>query len=138
LTAVNRGECPARSLEAWIGGPRADGCADAAEQERGKTMTRKRIPTPIPAVTTAPSDETSSRVVARPDGFYWVADDGRQEFGPFPTAAQALAALLEGIETALEPEQSVSEVEAEIGVSEWVDPETGQPAEEVITRLEDH
>lgn len=101
-------------------------------------MTRKLTPPSIPAVTTAPPDDPSSRVVARPDGFHWVADDGRQEFGPFPTAAQALAALPKGIETTLEPEQSVSEVEAEIGVSEWIDPETGRPAEEAITRLEDH
>jgi hypothetical protein len=90
---------------------------------------------PVPeAVTT---EDESSRVVARPDGFYWVADDGRQEFGPFPSAALALAALREGISTHEEGE-SVVEAEAEIGIAEWVDPETGQPAEEVITRLEDH
>jgi hypothetical protein len=85
-----------------------------------------------------PLTEAASRVVARPDGFYWVADDGRQEFGPFATAVLALAALREGIETALEPGQTVEEAEAEIGIAEWVDPETGQPAEDVATRLEDH
>jgi len=100
-------------------------------------MKRKRL-APIPVASTSPSDETSSGVVARPDGFYWVADDGRQEFGPFPTAAQATAALSEGLETALEPEQSVSELETEIGIAEWSDPETGQPAEESTTRVEDH
>lgn len=101
-------------------------------------MTRNRTTLPPAVEAMPPPDDEVSRVVDRPDGFYWVADDGRQEFGPFPNAAQALAAMREGSETTLEPEQSVSEVEAEIGIAEWVDPETGQPAEEVITRLEDH
>ncbi len=94
-----------------------------------------------PAVTSgadSPIDEETGRVVARPDGYYWVADDGRQEFGPFATAALALAALREGTESALEPGETVAEAEAEIGIAEWVDPETGEPAEAVATRIEDH
>ena len=67
----------------------------------------------------APSDDESSRVVARPDGFYWVADDGHQEFGPFPTANDAVIALREGIETGLEPDETLEQAEAEIG---FVDP----------------
>ncbi|HQR23067.1 MAG TPA: hypothetical protein PLE54_10660 [Burkholderiaceae bacterium] len=98
---------------------------------------RKQTLSPVPEVA-PPTDDESSRVVARPDGYYWVADDGRQEFGPFASATLALAALREGIESALEEGQSVAEAEAEIGIAEWVDPDTGQPAEEVITRLEDH
>lgn len=62
----------------------------------------------------APTDDESSRVVARPDGFYWVADDGHQEFGPFTSAAEALLALRSGIETGLEPDDSLPGVEAEI------------------------
>ena len=66
----------------------------------------------------APTDDESSRVVARPDGFYWVADDGHQEFGPFATAMDALVALRSGIETGLEPDQTLEDVEAEIGFVE--------------------
>jgi hypothetical protein len=65
-----------------------------------------------------PSDDESSRVVARPDGFYWVADDGHQEFGPFTTAMDALVALRSGIETGLEPAETLQEAEAEIGFIE--------------------
>ena len=57
-------------------------------------------------------------MVARPDGFYWVADDGHQEFGPFATAMDALVALRSGIETGLEPDQTLEDVEAEIGFVE--------------------
>jgi len=88
--------------------------------------------------TSLPIAEETSRVMARPDGFYWVADDGRQEFGPFVTAVQALAALREGIETTSEPGETVAEAAAEIGVAEWVDPDTGEPAEDVVTRIEEH
>jgi hypothetical protein len=64
-----------------------------------------------------PVDDEHSRVVARPDGFYWVADDGHQEFGPFVTAMDALIALRSGIDTGLEPE-SLFEAEADIGYIE--------------------
>jgi len=67
----------------------------------------------------APGDDESSRVVARPDGFYWVADDGHQEFGPFRTAMDALVALRSGTETGLEPGETLEEAEEEIG---FVDP----------------
>lgn len=101
-------------------------------------MKRKHTLKAPPEPEAVATEDESSRVVARPDGFYWVADDGRQEFGPFPSAQMALAALREGIETALEEGESVAEAESEIGIAEWVDPETGQPAEEIATRLEDH
>ena len=76
-----------------------------------------------------PSDDESSRVVARPDGFYWVADDGHQEFGPFPTAMDALVALREGIETGLEPSETLAEAEAEIGFIEPKLNDEGMPEE---------
>jgi acyl-CoA synthetase (AMP-forming)/AMP-acid ligase II len=63
----------------------------------------------------------TDRVVARPDGYYWVADDGEQEFGPYETAAQAIAAASESIEVRAEEEQAVLDAEAEIGVAERQD-----------------
>ena len=103
-------------------------------------MTAKPIATPqvTDIAAAVESEEESSRVVARPDGYYWIADDGRQEFGPFVTAVQALAALREGIETTSEPGETVAEAVAEIGVADWVDPDTGEPAEDVVTRIEEH
>ena len=71
----------------------------------------------------APNDDESSRVVARPDGFYWIADDGHQEFGPFPTAMDAMDALRSGIETGLEPDETLEQVEADIG---FVDPKADE------------
>ena len=41
-------------------------------------------------------------------------------------------------ESEVEPGETVREAEADLGIAEWIDPETGEPAEESIPRLEDH
>jgi hypothetical protein len=75
-------------------------------------------PAPLDDTSAEPNDDGSSRVVARPDGYYWVADDGHQEFGPFATVQDARAAMREGIETGFEPGETLEEAEAEIGFVE--------------------
>jgi hypothetical protein len=80
-------------------------------------------------------DET--RIVARPDGFYWLAEDGRREVGPFATAADAAADMRSTGEDQLQPEETREEAEAEIGIADWIDPDTGLPAEEGRTHIED-
>jgi hypothetical protein len=72
----------------------------------------------------------SGRIVQRPDGFHWIALDGRQEFGPFETLEQAEADMLGATdEDAPQPGEALQEAEREIGIAEWIDPETGEPAE---------
>ncbi|MDO9313573.1 MAG: hypothetical protein Q7T97_03380 [Burkholderiaceae bacterium] len=79
------------------------------------------------------ADPCAGRVVERPDGFYGLALDGRQEFGPFKTFDEARASIeavfngLDG-ETPVEAE-TLAEVESEVGIADWLDPETGEPAE---------
>lgn len=76
-------------------------------------------------------------VMHRPDGYYWRASDGRQEFGPFETFELALADRDAGDEEAPEPGETLQEAEDEIGLAAWIDPETGEPAEGLSTpRLE--
>ena len=74
-------------------------------------------------------DDDSSRVVERADGFHWIALDGRQEFGPFETQADALSDMTASDEDAVAPLSALQEVEREIGIADWIDPETGEPAE---------
>jgi hypothetical protein len=76
-------------------------------------------------------------LVQRPDGWYWVAQDGRREGGPFTSAAEAQADLA-GSETALEPGAVLREVEDEIGVADWIDPDTRSPAEHGVPHIEEH
>ena len=85
-----------------------------------------------------PPDDDRGRIVERPDGFYWQARDSGKEFGPFPTLLEALEDMQYCADSDFEPGESVEQAEAEIGISEWVDPDTGELAEELTPRIEDH
>jgi hypothetical protein len=85
-----------------------------------------------------PADFDRTRIVERPDGFYWQSKDGGGEFGPFETLIAAVQDMQRVDGEELEPGESVEEAESEIGIAEWVDPETGTPAEESVPRIEDH
>jgi hypothetical protein len=98
-------------------------------------------PVPDPGVETLPIDDSlpdSDSVVQHPDGYYWLADDGHQQFGPFATVGEALADMHAAAEDALEPGETLEEVEQELGLSDWVDADTGELAEDTRPRLEDH
>ena len=41
-------------------------------------------------------------------------------------------------EDELDSSGALHEAEAELGISEWIDPDTGVPAEDSVPRLEDH
>ena len=91
----------------------------------------RKIPAPKP-------EDDRARVLERPDGFYWRAEDGGAEYGPFPSLAEATADMQTADESAYEPGETLAEAEDEIGISGWIDPDTGEPAEESIPRTEDH
>ena len=81
----------------------------------------------------------SGHVIQRADGFYWEAKKG-QAHGPFPTLGEAEEDMLAGGGAAEEDEgiESLQEAESELGISEWIDPDTGGPAEDSVPRIEDH
>ena len=78
-------------------------------------------------------------ILKRPDGFYWQRKAGELR-GPFVTRAEAEADRLTGGEAGgeFDPGESLQEAESEIGMAEWIDPDTGVPAEDNVPRLEDH
>jgi hypothetical protein len=78
-------------------------------------------------------------ILKRPDGFYWQRSTGELR-GPFVTRAEAEADRLAGgsAEGDFEAAESLQEAESEIGMAEWIDPDTGVPAEDHVPRLEDH
>ena len=85
-------------------------------------------------------DETREEpILKRPDGFYWQRKSGDRR-GPFVTRSEAEADRLAGGEAGDEfnAGESLQEAESEIGVAEWIDPDTGGPAEDSVPRLEDH
>jgi hypothetical protein len=77
-------------------------------------------------------------IVHRPDGYHWQTPDGKQEFGPFETLELALADMESADAGTPEPGESLEEAENEIGLADWVDPDTGELAEGQSTpRLHD-
>jgi hypothetical protein len=92
---------------------------------------RRKVPAGIP-------EGDRRRVLERPDGYYWRDEDARSEYGPFPTLAEATADMQATDEGSYEPGETLAEAEDEIGMSDWIDPDTGEPAEESIPRTEDH
>ena len=85
-----------------------------------------------------PPEYDRARIVERPDGFYWQSKDGGKESGPFQTLHEAVEDMQYSPDSDYEPGESVEEAEAEIGIADWVDPETGELAEEQGPRIEDH
>ena len=75
-------------------------------------------------------------IFERPDGFYWQAAPGEREYGPFATLVEAeMDMQCAGVDDAAG--ESLQEAEAEIGIADWIDPETGQPAEDSVPHLAD-
>ena len=83
-------------------------------------------------------DYDTTRVIERPDGFYWLSKTGDQQSGPFPTLLAAIQDMQYGDESEIEPGETVAEAEAELRIADWIDPDTGEPAEDGIPRLEEH
>jgi hypothetical protein len=76
----------------------------------------------------SPADDEAG-LVSRPDGWYWQAPDGHQEFGPFEDRRAARADRDRYSEEAPSEGETVQEAEREIGIADWIDAETGAPAE---------
>ncbi len=77
-------------------------------------------------------------VVLRPDGYHWQDPEGKQEFGPFESLELALADMQSAGEETSEPGETLEEAEDELGVADWIDPDTGELAEGQSTpRLHD-
>lgn len=85
-----------------------------------------------------PHEAPAVRFIERPDGVYWRFSGRSEEFGPFKTLAEAAADAESRPDSDFEPGESLQEAEGEIGVADWVDPETGVPAEDSVPRIEDH
>lgn len=79
-----------------------------------------------------------TRIVERPDGFYWTDSETGEAYGPFPTLAEAVQGMEYQDDSDYEPAESLAEAEDELGIAGWVDPDTGELAEDTFTHIEDH
>lgn len=77
-----------------------------------------------------------TKVMERRDGFYWKFKGSSKESGPFAT-------LLDAINDMEAVEQSDCGLDgslddADIGITAWMDPETGLPPEAAILHVEEY
>ena len=108
-----------------------DSCSmNATTPSSKKKPLRRRGAARVISETAAPAPyDEGSAFVERPDGWYWVAPDAHQEFGPFESRAHARTDRDRYSEEAPSEGETVQEAEREIGVADWIDAETGAPAE---------
>ena len=111
-------------------------------RKKKPAVSRQVAPSGSAGRATASRPEAAGPIIKRPDGYYWEARPGELR-GPFDTREEAeLERLAGGVaaeaEGDFEAGETLQEAESEIGVSEWIDPDTGGPAEDNIPRLEDH
>jgi hypothetical protein len=88
-------------------------------------------------ISQTPPDYEPARVIERPDGFYWQDELTDKFFGPFPTLLAAVQDMQSQSDSDFEEGESLEDAEEEIGISTWIDPETGEPAEGLSTRHSD-
>jgi len=86
--------------------------------------------------TPAPSEKDPTSVIERPDGFYWQDSLTDKQYGPFPTLLGAMQDM-EGQDDRYAEGESLEDAEAEIGIADWIDPDTGEPAEGLSPRISD-
>jgi len=85
-----------------------------------------------------PADYDHTRIIERPDGFFWLDKETGATYGPFSTLLEAVEDMQYTADTDYEPAETLEEAEEELGIAGWVDPETGELAEDTFTHLEDH
>ncbi|MDH4381335.1 MAG: hypothetical protein QE509_05540 [Gammaproteobacteria bacterium] len=79
-------------------------------------------------------DFDDARFERRANGYFWISKPGGREYGPFTSLADALDDLNLTTESGLELGETLAEAEDEIGIADWIDPDTGVPAEEGVPR----
>jgi hypothetical protein len=93
-------------------------------------------------IPTTPAEFDETRIIERPDGYWWQSKDGGREHGPFETMMDAVSDMGGGDDspdvTDDDFAEAIREAEDVLGVPDWVDPDTGHLADDEHTRIEDH
>jgi hypothetical protein len=92
--------------------------------------------TMAPQIPETGPDFDGTRIIERPDGFYWQSVGGGRDYGPFPTMVAAAEDM--AFSDVDEEATSLQEAEEAVGIADWLDADTGAPAEGYAPRLEDH
>ena len=103
---------------------------------RNRSQTQQHAPQVDPGTA---ADLEDVRVIERPDGFWVQPLAGGHESGPFATLVEAIESYrASSEEEEFESEESLAEMEAQVGVADWIDPDTSAPAEDRVPHIEEH
>ena len=100
-------------------------------------MKTTQPPLNCPPSTTTEEEDGETRLIEYPDGFYWQDKLTEKMYGPFATRAKAMEDMQYQEDSTYEEGETLEEAEAEIGIADWIDPDTGEPAEDSTTHLND-
>ncbi len=117
------------AVNAGAAGALHSGLTMNATRNRPKPLRRRGAARVIDETPGAGRMNDESAFAERPDGWYWIAPDGVQAFGPFTSRGEARADRDRYSEEAPSEGETVQEAEQEIGIADWIDAETGAPAE---------
>jgi hypothetical protein len=80
---------------------------------------------------TAPGAREDERgFIEHPDGWYWVAPDGRQQFGPFESHSLAREDRDRCSVEAADEGETLQDVERQTGLDDHIDIQTGRPVDD--------
>jgi hypothetical protein len=82
------------------------------------------------AETPASDRENDDALITLPDGWYWVAPDGHQQFGPFDSAELARADRARGSVESIEDDSAIRQAEQVAGIAGFADVETEKTRED--------
>ncbi len=89
------------------------------------------------AESTLHEEDEQARLIERPDGYYWQNKLSEKLYGPFATLVEAMEDTQYREDSDYEEGESLHEAEEEIGIADWVDPDTGELAEGSAPHLSD-
>jgi hypothetical protein len=87
-------------------------------------MSHNKITEPTPL-----EEDEQARLIERPDGYYWQNKLTEKLYGPFATLIEAMEDTEYQEDSDYEEGASLHEAEAEIGIADWINPDTGELAE---------
>jgi hypothetical protein len=82
-------------------------------------------------------EDEQMRLIERPDGYYWQNKLTEKLYGPFAKLADAMEDNQYQDDSDFEEGASLHEAEEELGIADWIDPETGELAEDSAPHLND-
>ncbi|NJD89696.1 MAG: hypothetical protein FIB05_16980 [Betaproteobacteria bacterium] len=103
---------------------------------RNRNQAQPQAPQVVPGTAAELEDV---RVIERPDGFWVQPIAGGHESGPYASLVEAIESYRTVSEVEeFESEESLAEMEAQVGVADWIDPDTSAPAEDRVPHIEEH